>query len=103
MLDLQKANELERARAAVAHQMARWQEMVGLSIKPASNIHQASIHSQVRDRLYGMKNGHDRMRVLEKYGDDPVIASAVLTAPLMLSGLYGQDTLQARRVALVST
>jgi hypothetical protein len=88
MVDFHSANELlERARAGVAHQMAKWEEMVGLSIKAASNIHEASIYSQVRDRLYGMKNGQDPMRVLEKYGDDPVIASAVLTAPLMLSGL----------------
>jgi hypothetical protein len=64
--------------------MAKWSEKVGLAIKPAANIHEATIHAQIRDRLASTKNGRDRMALLEKYGDDP---RAVLTAPQFLSGL----------------
>jgi hypothetical protein len=44
---------------------------VGINIKRAADIHEATIVAQIRDRLFSMKNGHDRMRVLEKYGSDP--------------------------------
>jgi hypothetical protein len=43
-----------------------------------------------------MKNGHDRMRVLEKYGGDPAIASAILTAPTFLSGLSDTEVAMVR-------
>jgi hypothetical protein len=42
------------------------------------------VHAQIRDRLFAIK---DRMTFLEQNGVDPVIASAVLTAPQFLSGL----------------
>lgn len=57
--------------------LAKWQEMTGLSIKPASNIAEASIHAQIRDRLYATK---DRVSFVERFAGDPVVASAILTA-----------------------
>jgi hypothetical protein len=48
MLDFQNANDLERARAAVAHQLQEWQRKIGMSIKRAADIHEAGIYAQVR-------------------------------------------------------
>jgi hypothetical protein len=82
--DFQNAKDLPHTREVIERQMAKWSEKVGLAIKPAANIHEATIHAQIRDRLASTKNGRDRMALLEKYGDDP---SPVLTAPQFLSGL----------------
>lgn len=53
--------------------------------KPASNIAEATVHAQIRDRLAALEK--DRMAFLEKNAGDPVVASAILTAPSFLSGL----------------
>jgi hypothetical protein len=47
--------------------------------------HEATVHAQIRDRLAAMKNG--RMGFLAKNAADPLVASAILTAPSFLSGL----------------
>jgi hypothetical protein len=47
-------------------------------LKPASNIAEATVHAQIRDRLAAMKDG--RMGFLEKNATDPVVAAALLTA-----------------------
>src|SRR5262249_941611 len=83
--DFEASKTLSKASAAVEHVVAMWAERVGLTVKTASNIHEATVHAQIRDRLAGMKNG--RMGFLEKNAADPVIASAILTAPSFLSGL----------------
>ena len=54
-------------------------------VKPPSNIAEATVHAQIRDRLAAMKDG--RMGFLEKNATDPVVAAALLTAPPFLSGL----------------
>ena len=65
--------------------MEKWNHKLGLTVKAASNIGEAAVHMQIRDRLAAMKEG--RMAFLEKSAADPVIASAILTAPYFLSGL----------------
>ena len=65
--------------------MEQWNAKVGSVVKPASNIAEATVHAQIRDRLAALKNG--KMGFLEKNAADPVVASAILTAPLFLSGL----------------
>ena len=65
--------------------MEMWAEKVGLTVKAPSNIHEATVHAQIRDRLAAMNHG--RMGLLEKNAADPVVASAILTAPAFLSGL----------------
>jgi hypothetical protein len=76
---------LSKARAAVDHVLSMWAERVGLTVKAASNIHEATVHAQIRDRLAALKTG--RLGFLEQHGSDPVVASAILTAPIFLSGL----------------
>ena len=65
--------------------MDQWNAKVGLAVKPPSNIAEATVHAQIRDRLAAMEDG--RMGFLEKNATDPVVAAALLTAPPFLSGL----------------
>jgi hypothetical protein len=53
----------------------------------------ASVYAQVRDRLFSMKN---RMSFLEAHASDPTVASAILTAPLFLSGLSDAEVAMVR-------
>src|SRR5262245_37553979 len=43
ILSFANATDLERARAAVAHQNEKWNEKIGMVVKPAANIHEATI------------------------------------------------------------
>lgn len=83
--DFEVSKTLARARGTVAQVVEQWVEKVGLTVKVASNIHEATVHTQIRDRLAAMKDG--RMGFLEKNAGDPIVASAILTAPAFLSGL----------------
>jgi hypothetical protein len=83
--DFEVSKTLAHARGTVAQVVEQWNAKVGLAVKPASNIAEATVHAQIRDRLAAMKNG--RMGLLEKNAADPVVASAILTAPSFLSGL----------------
>lgn len=94
LADFQNAKELQLACEGVERQLAKWQEMVGMSIKPASNIAEASIHAQIRDRLHAAKN---KMSFVEQYAADPVVASAIMTAPLCLSGLSDAEVAMVKK------
>jgi hypothetical protein len=83
--DFEASKTLARAREAVTRVIEQWNAKVGLTVKAASNINEATIHAQIRDRVAAMKSG--RMGFLEKNAVDPVVASAILTAPAFLSGL----------------
>jgi hypothetical protein len=87
--DFEASKTLARAREAVGQVIEQWAAKVGLTIKAASNIHEATVHAQIRDRLAAMKDG--RMGFLEKNATDPVVAAALLTAPPFLSGLSGAE------------
>jgi hypothetical protein len=43
--DFQNAKDLPHTREVIERQMAKWSEKVGLAIKPAANIHEATIHA----------------------------------------------------------
>jgi hypothetical protein len=77
--DFEASKTLTRAREAVTHIVDQWNGKVGLVVKPASNIAEATVHAQIRDRLAAMKDA--RMGFLESNAADPVVASAILTAP----------------------
>ena len=83
--EFEASKTLARAHEAVTQVDEQWAAKVGLTIKPASNIHEATVHSQIRDRLAAMKD--DKMGFLEKNAADPTVAAAILTAPSFLSGL----------------
>jgi len=66
--DLEASKTLTKARETVNNVMEQWAKRVGLAIKPAENIAEASIHAQIRDRLAGMK---DRMGSWRKMAPIP--------------------------------
>ena len=82
--DFEASKALPKARAAVEHVLVMWAEKVGLTLKPAAK-YEATVHAQIRDRLAAMKTG--RLGFLERHAHDPLIASAILMAPVFLSGL----------------
>ena len=83
--EFEASKTLARAREAVTYVMDQWNAKVGLVVKPPSNIAEATVHAQIRDRLAAMKHG--RMGFLQKHATDPIVASALLTVPSFLSGL----------------
>jgi hypothetical protein len=83
--DFEASKTLQRAQETVARVMEQWEGKVGLMVKPASNIAEATVQAQIRDRIAAMKGS--RMDFLLKSAGDPIVASAVLTAPPFLSGL----------------
>ena len=67
--------------------MKMWAAKVAENVKRASDVHEAGIHAQIREKLARMKDMKERMAFLEQHGADPTLASAVLSAPAFLSDL----------------
>ena len=82
---LQEPGSVLKAREAVMDQMKRWAVKVSTHIKPAEDHVVAVLHAQCREKISGMKEG--RVKFLQQYATDPVVASALLEAPPFLSGL----------------
>ena len=76
---------LEGARDAVTRQCEKWAAKLGEIVKPAEDIATATTYVQIRNRVANMKEG--RLAFLDKHAGDPVVASAVMSAPVFLSGL----------------
>ena len=84
--DFEKSRALAEAKKVSERQLAKWNEQSGLTIKPAANIHEAAVYSKIWDKFDALK-GASRMAWLQKHGDDPIVASALLTAPACVSGM----------------
>jgi hypothetical protein len=95
IVELEVSKTLARAREAVTYVMDQWKAKMGMVVKPASNISEATVHAQIRDRLAAMKDG--RMGFLEKNASDPVVAAALLTAPQFISGLSDSELALVKR------
>jgi hypothetical protein len=92
---LRKSPTLAKAREVVDKVTQQCASKVTDVVKPAWDVHDAAVHSQIRDRLVAMTEG--RMAFLEKNAADPVISSAILTAPAFLSGLSDAEIALVRR------
>ena len=92
--DLEADKSLLTTRDACDQIMAKWRGMAGAVLKAPTNIHEATIHAQIRDRVAQMKTG--RLGFIEKHGDDPVVASALLLAPSFLSNLSPTEVTAVR-------
>jgi hypothetical protein len=92
------AKAIVKARAAVDRVTQQLATKVAAAIKPAADIHEATVHAQVRDRVAAMKGGA-KMAWLAKHASDPVVASAILTAPSCLSDLTDAELALFRRKA----
>jgi hypothetical protein len=82
---LDASNSLQRAQESVAAVEAKWEAMTAKAIKKPTDANDVAVAMQVRDKLANMKES--RMAWLEKHADDPVIFSAIMSAPQALSGL----------------
>ena len=82
--DLEGSKSLEKARATVEHQVAKWNEQLGLIPKAPESVSAAMIHAEIRSHLAAMKVG-DRVAFIDAHASE--VAAAVLTAPSFLSGL----------------
>jgi hypothetical protein len=82
-------NSMERAKESVASVEAKWDAMIAKAIKKPTDANDVAVAMQVRDKLANMTEG--RTAWLEKHADDPVIFSAILSAPRALSGLTDQE------------
>ena len=82
----EQSKSLTRARQSVADVMAQWEQRVTKVVRRASDAHEAAIYSKVWNTVDALR-GTSRMAWLEKNAGDPIIASAILTAPAALCGL----------------
>jgi hypothetical protein len=87
LLTFEGSRTLARAQESVGSVMKKWEAKVAEGIKRASDAHEAAIHTQIREKLAGIKDMKDRMVFLERNGGNPALADAVLSAPPFLSGL----------------
>ena len=82
--ELNKSTALDRARAAVESQVARWNDELGVAPKPPTDFGNAMIHTELRTCVAAQK-AEERMLFVTKHLAD--VAPAILSAPPVLSGL----------------
>ena len=82
--DLERSKSLEKARASVEHQVAKWNEQLGLTPKAPESLGDAMIHAEIRSHLAALKPP-DRMAFIDAHTTE--VAAAILAAPSFLSGL----------------
>ena len=94
MAVLEKFPSMEKARQSVAYIQARWQAKIdAVLIKPeAGDAAVATLHWEVRDKLAQLKDPQDRMAWIQKFGNDPLIPSALLHGPAGLTNLSEAET-----------
>ena len=84
--ELEQAESLTKAEAAVRAQLDRWAQKIAAHVKPAEDHSQAVLAAQIRQRVSDMRE--NRLEFLRKHAAaDPSIASALLEAPAFLSNL----------------
>jgi len=94
MAVLEKVPSIEKARQSVASVQARWQAKIDAVLtKPtAEDAATATLFWEVRDKLGQLKDPQDRMKWIEKFGNDPLIPSALLHGPAGLTNLSEAET-----------
>ena len=65
----------------MTRQVEKWAEKTGLAVKPPSNIAEAMVQCEIRAHLAAIKDR--KMGFLEQHATDPLVASAVLSAPVL--------------------
>jgi hypothetical protein len=81
---LENDKALNHAREAVEKVMMMWSEKTGAIIKKPVDMHQVSLHQEIRHHVASSKN---KLSFIEQHGSDATVLSALLTAPAFLSGL----------------
>jgi hypothetical protein len=83
---LTEDKSLANAREAVERMMTRWAEKAAAVIKKPEDPHEVSLHQEIRQRVAAI-DPKDRLGWLHKHAADPMVFSALLTAPVALTGL----------------
>ena len=99
MEQLEKIPSMEKARASVAAITAKWQAKIdSVLTKPeADDAATATLFWEVRDKFANLKDERARMAWIQRYGNDPLVPSALLHGPAGLTGLS-----EAERALLVN-
>lgn len=82
---LESDNALSRAQTSVKSVMEKWSGMVGAVVKKPADMHEVAVHDAIRRHVASLKG--NKLGFIEKNASDPVVASALLTAPAFLSDL----------------
>ena len=104
MTQLDKLPSIEKARQLVASIQAKWQAKVdSVLLRPtADDAATATLFWEVREKFANLKDQQDRMKWIQKFGNDPLIPSALLHGPAGLTNLSEAETalLQLKAEAL---
>jgi hypothetical protein len=85
---------LDKARASVEDQVAKWNKQLGLTPKAPESVGDAMIQAEIRSHLASLKAG-ERMAFIDSHASE--VAAAVLSAPSFLSGLTPAELGVARQ------
>ena len=99
MAQLEKLPSMAKARESVAAITTKWQVKIdAVLVKPEpEDAATALLHRDIRDKLAGLRDERGRMSWLQRFGDDPTVASALLLGPASLTNLS-----EAERALLVT-
>ena len=67
-------------------QLAKWEKEFESHLKPATTPHAAAVYAKLWDRCHELQDA-ERLAWLNKHAADPTFASALLTAPIAVTGL----------------
>lgn len=89
MTQLEKLPSMEKARASVAAITAKWQAKIDAVLtKPdADDAATATLFWEIRDKFAQLNDERARISWIQRYGNDPLIPSALLHGPAGLTNL----------------
>ena len=76
-----------RAQEAGEHILQRYQAQIDAKIPKPTDMQAVGVAAQIRNRLAGIKDEKERLKFLERNGDDLVLIGACLGAPRFLTNL----------------
>jgi len=95
LADFEKSAALTNAQTAVARQLQRWAAKIDDVVKVPADAHGVALHAQIRDRVVHMTR-EERLTFFQKHSGDPLVASALLTAPSFISGVTESEAAMLR-------
>ena len=89
MTQLEKLSSIAKARQSVAAIQARWQAKIdSVMVRPtADDAATATLFWEIRDRFGSLKDERARISWIQRYGNDPLVPSALLHGPAALTNL----------------
>ncbi len=87
---IQQSKALAQAKETSGRQLVKWQTEFKAHLKQAATTHDAAVYSELWNRCYRMQ-GAERLAWLSKHATDSPFASALLTAPIAITGLESDE------------